>query len=137
MKDIAFCDLLLCSLIEIHEHYVSQEPAASIFIIEDLAVGSSSTLLNFCQSTWTHIPEVCILCIFHHDNFKSNTKFVTPLSKSLSCLCYVLQPPREVTLELTDDSWPTKIERAQPMPTKQQPSRYMFLHRHLHIFCGF
>lgn len=55
----------------------------------------------------------------------------------MSCIYYILQPSQEVTLELTDDTWPRKVERAQPVSTKQQPSRYMFIHKNLQVFCRF
>lgn len=85
MKDTAFCDLLLCSLIEIHEHFVG----TCCLHLQSRRVGSRFLQhTNFCQATWTHVPEVSILHIFHHDNFKSNTKFV--MSCQNHCLVYVM-----------------------------------------------
>jgi hypothetical protein len=42
-------------------------------------------------------------------------------------IIYILQTSQEVTLEVTDDTWPRRDENSQTVATKHQSSRYMLI----------
>lgn len=52
-------------------------------------------------------------------------------------LFYILQTPQEVTLELTDDTWPRRDENSQTVATKHHSSRYIFIQVKIMFSVGF